>query len=452
MPHTEVLIVNYNGAHFLEECLAALSQVETNGHTLDVSVVDNGSVDNSEEVVCCHKGVHFIKLGKNYGFSKGNNLGAWERLKQRRLKNQGTDYFCFLNNDTKVEPYWLSAAMERFASNPSIGVVGSKACFYDRFIELTFSCSNKFSPSESGSSDSRDLGVFLAASSTFENIHKNFRRTKWLDSYAPDNCGGRWLKPEGRILFAVENGARSAKLNLNFQNLNQRDENITLTLGIGQQREIVTFNKGEAKTISLSVSTKDYKVFIQNAGSFVTSNWDGGDEGSFVADEGNYEEPRELAAVCGVSLFIKADLFERLGGFDEDYFAYYEDTDLSLRARIRNYSCWYEPRSRLRHVHCGSGGEYSPYFNFNVTHSHLLFVSRWMRGRAFYNQLCRVVVRAWREFKEFETDLNIETKPNLRTLMRCIKHPLRLPRNRFYRFVHGWKIRRLKTDELRKVK
>jgi GT2 family glycosyltransferase len=449
MAHTEIFILNYNGAHFLKECLSSLCAVELGANSMHVSVVDNCSHDNSAEVVRQFKDVSFIKLDKNYGFSKGNNLGVWKRLEELTIKGNTADLVCFLNNDTIVEPTWLTAATERFASDTKIGVVGSKANFYDRFIEVQFKCSPVFRPRDTGSLDSRDLGVFVRAPRPAHNIQPNPRRSKWVDAYPADPCGGRWLKPEGRILIAVQNHNKATNLDLVFENRNPTAASTNITLTIGGHEHTLLIPEGETRELSVTVPANSAELFIQNAGSFVTNSWEAGDDGTFRRDSDSFEEPREVAAICGVSMFMRTELFQKLKGFDEAFFAYFEDTDLSLRARLEGYTCWYEPRSRLRHIHCGSGGEFSPYFNFNVTHSHLLFTGRWMAGQAFLKKFVQVCRWAWLELKAFESDVNIETKPNLRTVIRMLKHPLRIPSRRLFNLNHLQSIRALKRDEMR---
>lgn len=55
-----------------------------------------------------------------------------------------------------------------------------------------------------------------------------------------------------------------------------------------------------------------------------------------------------LATAAG-SLF-KKEMFDKVGYFDEDYFTYMEDVDLCLRAQIKGFKGWYEPRAVLYHI------------------------------------------------------------------------------------------------------
>jgi GT2 family glycosyltransferase len=61
--------------------------------------------------------------------------------------------------------------------------------------------------------------------------------------------------------------------------------------------------------------------------------------------------PRRQPApwVTGCCLLVRRECWEALGGFDEDFFLYYEDVDLCRRARAAGWSVWYEPAVRVTH-------------------------------------------------------------------------------------------------------
>jgi GT2 family glycosyltransferase len=61
--------------------------------------------------------------------------------------------------------------------------------------------------------------------------------------------------------------------------------------------------------------------------------------------------PRRRPApwVTGCCLLVRRDCWDALGGFDEDFFLYYEDVDLCRRARAAGWSVWYEPAVRVTH-------------------------------------------------------------------------------------------------------
>jgi N-acetylglucosaminyl-diphospho-decaprenol L-rhamnosyltransferase len=64
----------------------------------------------------------------------------------------------------------------------------------------------------------------------------------------------------------------------------------------------------------------------------------------------DYSESREVFGACGAAFAIRRELFERLGGFDESFFMVYEDVDLSYRARLLGFRCWYAAAAVVHHA------------------------------------------------------------------------------------------------------
>lgn len=61
-------------------------------------------------------------------------------------------------------------------------------------------------------------------------------------------------------------------------------------------------------------------------------------------------EPAQVDWVAGASMMIRRDLACRLGGFDERFFLYFEETDLCRRAAALGWQTWYAPHSRVMHI------------------------------------------------------------------------------------------------------
>lgn len=68
---------------------------------------------------------------------------------------------------------------------------------------------------------------------------------------------------------------------------------------------------------------------------------------------------REVFGACGAAFLIRRHVFEELGGFDERFFMVYEDVDLSYRARLAGYHCWYAADAEVRHAGSGTLGRMS---------------------------------------------------------------------------------------------
>ena len=60
--------------------------------------------------------------------------------------------------------------------------------------------------------------------------------------------------------------------------------------------------------------------------------------------------------ICGASMMIRPAVFAAIGGLDENYFLYFEETDFCRRASLAGFQTWYVPESRVRHMKGQSTG------------------------------------------------------------------------------------------------
>jgi GT2 family glycosyltransferase len=87
---------------------------------------------------------------------------------------------------------------------------------------------------------------------------------------------------------------------------------------------------------------------------------EGAPRGYLRDDDGSFDEPGEVAYAAGAAFAVRRSVFEALGGFDEEFFAYFEEADFCWRARLRGYRVWYEPRALVYHFGGGTFGAFSP--------------------------------------------------------------------------------------------
>ena len=72
--------------------------------------------------------------------------------------------------------------------------------------------------------------------------------------------------------------------------------------------------------------------------------------GQGLPDDGSFDEPREVFSACAGAALYRRAAFDDVGVFDEDFFAYLEDVDWGLRARLRGWGCRYAPDSVAYHM------------------------------------------------------------------------------------------------------
>jgi GT2 family glycosyltransferase len=90
-----------------------------------------------------------------------------------------------------------------------------------------------------------------------------------------------------------------------------------------------------------------------------------------------YARQEEVTAVSGAAFVIRRSAFERLGGFDHDFFLYLEDTDLSLRASLAGYRCLYVPDACVLHEFTPRFSADKIFFLERNRHLMLLKLFRW---------------------------------------------------------------------------
>jgi len=79
-----------------------------------------------------------------------------------------------------------------------------------------------------------------------------------------------------------------------------------------------------------------------------------------VAREMPQDAPQPVDWISGASMMIRPEVFAAIGGLDENYFLYFEETDFCYRARKAGFQTWYVPGSRVMHIAGQSTGVNSP--------------------------------------------------------------------------------------------
>jgi GT2 family glycosyltransferase len=95
------------------------------------------------------------------------------------------------------------------------------------------------------------------------------------------------------------------------------------------------------------------------------------------AEHGDLRELEEVNAVSGAAFVLRRELFQELGGFDETFFLYMEDTDLSWRARLAGLRCLCVPSSVVLHDYALRFGPHKTFFQERNRYLMLLKSLRW---------------------------------------------------------------------------
>ncbi len=98
---------------------------------------------------------------------------------------------------------------------------------------------------------------------------------------------------------------------------------------------------------------------IDKAGHLMYADGQNRGRGTGERDRGQYDKTEEAFFPDGCAALYRRELLRDVGGFDEDFFAYADDADLGVRARLRGWKCLYAPRAVVHHHQSATSGNYS---------------------------------------------------------------------------------------------
>ena len=120
-PLVAVVVLNYNGLHYLQKFLPLL--LESGYANKKIYVADNASTDDSVAMLQTEfPQVELILLDKNHGYAGGYNLA---------LAQVSADYYVLLNNDVEVTPNWINPIVELMENDPAIAACQPKILQYN---------------------------------------------------------------------------------------------------------------------------------------------------------------------------------------------------------------------------------------------------------------------------------------------------------------------------------
>ena len=354
-----VVVVNWNGQRWLRPCLDALARQTVSD--FETWVVDNASTDGSVALLEReYPDVRVLHNTENLGFAGGNNTA---------LRQVTTPYAVLLNNDATPERDWLERLLAPFEEPGAerLAAVTSKVVFAPRFLPVRLQTEGFRAPG-----DPRDLGVRIG--SVVVDGEDVTGRVLWERlTWGPEGSGaGRffWTRPAGDLLVPLPDADGPWEVALRWAA--ERDKDVTLHWPGGTSTATVQ-QRWTEHAVDVAPTGEVVDV-VNNVGSVVLTSGYGADRGFQDCDTGQYDAPADVFALCGCAVAIRTQAGREVGWFDDDFFLYYEDTDLSWRLRAAGWSIRYEPTAVVRHVHAASSVEWSPTFVFHTDRNRLLML------------------------------------------------------------------------------
>ncbi len=360
-PRATVVVVNWNGERWLRPCLDALARQQTSTpfHTW---VVDNASSDGSVALLEReYPSVRVLRNDENLGFAGGNNTA---------LRQVTTPYAVLLNNDATPDPTWLERLLAPFdePGAETVAAVTSKVVFAPKFLALQLDVPG-FVP---GGADPRELGLRIAGVTVDgEDVTGKLLWERLV--HGAEGVGkGRfwWTRPTGELLVPLPQDTGPWEITVRWAA--ECGKAATLSWDGGHVELPVTEEYAD-QSFTVPVGTPAVDV-VNNVGSLVFTAGYGADRGYQEVDAGQYDTAQDVFAICGCAVAFRTEAGRQMDWFDDDFFLYYEDTDLSWRLRLAGWRLRYEPSAVVRHVHSASSIEWSPTFVFHTTRNRLLML------------------------------------------------------------------------------
>jgi GT2 family glycosyltransferase len=383
-PLVTVVVLNYNGAERVPGVLRSLADQDLPDGQMAVWVVDNASVDGSLELLARDfPWVRTIANPRNDGFAGGNNVA---------LREITTPFVALLNDDAYPSADWLRRLLEPLQQPGAerVAAASSKIVFLPRFLPIELTTPG-FKPS---TLDTRTLGVRLFRVTVDGRDVTDQVRWERV-GYLPEGVDAgrfRWTRPSGMLLVPAEGSGEDGR---------PRRLGLRLAADDGAKPVELTWPGGGASVkaerdpldVDVEVPAEVGLVdVLNNAGGMVLRDGYGADRAYQELDRGQYQRPEEVFTFCGGAVVLRTEALREAGLFDEDFFLYYEDTDLSWRLRALGWSIRYQPSAVVRHIHSASSVEWSPLFTFHTERNRLLMLTKNARAGLAAREVLRYPV------------------------------------------------------------
>ena len=421
LPLVRVVVLNFDGGDMTFECLDSLLASDWPSDRLDIVMVDNGSLDDVVERIAAderYRSIEVLEPLANLGFAGGCNLGIGVAGDH--------EYVALLNNDATVDPGWLRAMVPVAESDERIGAVAAKMLFADRFHGIEFDVPEA---SHILASEHRLLGVRVSGV-RLDGIRVDDRLAfdeGFHGAEPPQLKDGEELARWSSAIAALRissDGSSPSTISVRLSCLVPRP--FTLRSAI----DTVTGTVGpDAEWVEVRIPPEPFDV-INNVGSNLFAGGFGGDRGFLEVDDGQYDEPTDVFAWCGGAVLLKRSYLDDVGTFDQRFFMYYEDTDLSWRGRLRGWRYVYEPGALVRHHHAQSSGVGSDFFRFHTERNRLLVLAKnapaKLALRAGAGEVRRAVTTTIRHYVLRPLTLRLPARPEVAQRWKVCRGYLRL--------------------------
>lgn len=387
-PRVRLVILNWNNLADTSRAVGHLLDLDWPQQSLDIVVVDNASTDGDAQALRDQfPQIDVRELETNVGFT-GNNA-ALDDL-------DDIDFVGLVNNDAFCTPDYLRPLVEALEADPGLGAVCPKIVLEAKFVGFRIEV-------VTGDSEPIQIEAVRASSipaaawndipveaeSGFDDITARCHIAAARETRMATEGGATWFELDGTAILWVP---ALGEDNLGSGNTGYDKNTVTLTVSgpPGSSIQVTPLGitgdpAGAPTTAQLgpdgradldAVSVEPPTDVIQNIGTEMVARGYGRDRGYLEADTGQYDKRAEVFAWCGAGVLFRPSYLRDVGLFDERFFLYYEDLDLSWRGRAQGWRYRTVPTSVMRHAHASSTVQGSPSFTRYQVRNRLIVVAK----------------------------------------------------------------------------
>jgi GT2 family glycosyltransferase len=117
-----------------------------------------------------------------------------------------------------------------------------------------------------------------------------------------------------------------------------------------------------------------------------------------ILDNDDVSEGKHVFSATGGASLYRTSMLKEIGLFDEKFFAYYEDVDISFRAQLAGWKVWYEPKALAYHHVSGTSSKLGDFSRYHATKNFFMLYVKNMPSRLFVKYLPLFFIQSVRLF------------------------------------------------------
>ncbi len=373
-PLVSIIVVSFNSSRELRDLMPSIAD-QSYGN-LEVILVENGTEDNEDLLKEANVGGKhtYVKANNNVGFAEGNNIGA--------AHSKG-EYLLLLNPDARLDPSAIKELLHGITKESTQALAACpKIYFFRDFVKVWI--------------EKAPRGSRLSC----EDLVKDLSYTKTFVREGFTSGCGNYVTPsiEGRICIDVP--APEGKETIQLLLVEGTGDEVEVG-SAGSKAEVFIGDRSQATGLIevgipylIPASAKIRSIsrrLVNNASSGIGQSGMAHDVGFGDEDKNEYSKLTHVDAFCGCCVLMHRLTWVARRLFFPDFFAYFEDTELSNWIKLHHYQILYCPTSLVYHRHSETTQEKSPNWEYLVSRSRIIY--KWMTGRLLDTGYAQQMVR-----------------------------------------------------------